>query len=420
MATVTAISTKGGGGGKGVLGYISRDDKTENGRWVTALNCTPSTAYDEFRNTKQLYKKTGGIQYYHFVQSHPKGYEISPELAHKIAVEFAESGFKGFECVVATHTDADHIHSHIVFNSVSFEDGHKYHSNKFTLQELRELSDEICMKYGVTTLDKPKMNRQTNGISTGEYRSAMKQQSWKMDLMNTIDLMMSKAKSRKHFLWLMRQEGYGVRWEEGRKYITYTCPNGMKCRDNKLHEEKYRKEMMSREFEIRRNEAGLAGERRESLGHQSGDISVRQQLEGSDRLEQADLGYAGGDIGNDVGTPDKRGHTVSSSEDRAEFGKKSVGTAESLAGHGLTGWETERAILYADEAARRIQAQAQGQAVGSDNSLTGELGTAAFGLGALAALIEDTPAEDDDDYPTTDRKRLAEEIRKKEELGMKM
>ena len=55
-----------------------------------------------------------------------------------------------------------------------------------------------------------------------------------MDLMNTIDLMMSKAKSRKHFLWLMRQEGYGVRWEEGRKYITYTCPNGMKCRDNKL------------------------------------------------------------------------------------------------------------------------------------------------------------------------------------------
>ena len=58
--------------------------------------------------------------------------------------------------------------------------------------------------------------------------------------------------------------------------------------------------------------------------------------------------------------------------------------------------------------------------MGSDNSLTGELGTAALGLGALAALIEDTPAEDDDDYPTTDRKRLAEEIRKKEELGMKM
>ena len=420
MATVTAISTKGGGGGKGVLGYISRDDKTENGRWVTALNCTPSTAYDEFRNTKQLYKKTGGIQYYHFVQSHPKDYEISPDLAHKIAVEFAERGFKGFECVVATHNDADHIHSHIVLNSVSFEDGHKYHSNKFTLQELRELSDEICMKYGVATLDKPRLDRQTNGISTGEYRSAMKQQSWKMDLMNTIDLMMSNAKSRKHFLWLMRQEGYGVRWEEGRKYITYTCPNGRKCRDIKLHEEKYRKEMMSREFEIRRNETGLAGERREGFRHQSGDVSVRLKLESTDRLDQADLGYAGGDLGDAVGAADEGRDPISASEDRAEFGKKSVGTAESLAGHGLTGWETERAILYADEAARRVQTQAQGQAVGSDNSLTGELGAAAFGLGALATLIEDTPAEDEDDYLTTDRKRLAEEIRKKEELGMKM
>ncbi|SDB53908.1 Relaxase/Mobilisation nuclease domain-containing protein [Ruminococcaceae bacterium FB2012] len=420
MATVTAISTKGGGGGKGVLGYISRDDKTENGRWVTALNCTPATAYDEFRNTKQLYKKTVGIQYYHFVQSHPKGYEIRPDLAHKIAVEFAERGFKGFECVVATHTDADHIHSHIVFNSVSFEDGHKYHSNKFTLQELRELSDEICMKYDVATLDKPRLDCQTNGISTGEYRSAMKQQSWKMDLMNTIDLMMSKAKSRKHFLWLMRQEGYGVRWEEGRKYITYTCPNGMKCRDNKLHEEKYRKEMMEREFKIRGYEASLARERRESLGHQSGDVSVRQQLEGSDRLDQADLGYAGGDLGDAVGAADEGRDSVSASEDRGQFRAGADGAAEIAAGPGLTGWETERAILYADEAARRVQAQTQGQNVGCDNSLTGELGVAALGLGALVALIEDTPAEDDDDYPTTDRKRLAEEIRKKEELGMKM
>ena len=178
--------------------------------------------------------------------------------------------------------------------------------------------------------------------------------------------------------------------------------------------------MMSREFEIRRNETGLAGERREGFRHQSGDVSVRLKLESTDRLDQADLGYAGGDLGDAVGAADERRHTVYAEEDRAEFGKKSVGTAESLAGYGLTGWETERAILYADEAARRVQTQAQGQAVGSDNSLTGELGAAAFGLGALAALIADEPAEDDDDYPTTDRKRLAEEIRKKEEHGMKM
>lgn len=150
MATVTALSTKGGGGGKASLEYICRDDKTDYKRLVYVGNCTLQTAYDEFRNTKQLYNKTGGIQYYHFVQSHPKGYEISPESALKIASEFAD-------------------------------------------RELRELSDEICMKYGVATLDKPDLKRRTNGITTGEYRSAMKQQSWKMDLMNTIDIVMRCA-----------------------------------------------------------------------------------------------------------------------------------------------------------------------------------------------------------------------------------
>ena len=95
------------------------------------------------------------------------------------------------------------------------------------------------------------------------------------------------------------------------------------------------------------------------------------------------------------------------------------GTAESLAELGLTGWEIERAILFADEAARRIQAQAQGQTVDSNNSFTGELGAAAFGLGALVALIEEQPVEDDV-WSGSDRKTLAKEIEKKEELGMKM
>ncbi|SDB56363.1 Relaxase/Mobilisation nuclease domain-containing protein [Ruminococcaceae bacterium FB2012] len=419
MATVTAISTKGGGGGKGSLKYICRDDKTEQGRWITAINCTPQTAYEEFRNTKQLYGKTDGAQYFHFVQSHPSGYDISPELALKIAREFSEKAFKGFECVIACHTDAPHIHCHFIVNSVSCEDGHKFRSNKFTLKAMRQLSDEICMKYGVATLDKSHLQKKSRGVSPREYHSGMKGESWKIELMNTIDYAMLKAKSKKHFLWLMRQEGYSVKWQDNHKYITYTCPNGCRVRDDKLHEEKYRKEMMIREFEIRGNEARLARERRESLGHQSRDVSVRQQLESVDRLNEADLGYADGDTGNDVELADERGHAVSADKDRAEFGAGADRAAESLAGHGHTGWETERAILIADEAARRVQAQAQGQTVGCDNSLTSELGAAALGLGALAALIADEPAEDDD-FQISDRKLLAEEFRKKEELGMKM
>ncbi|HNZ99934.1 DUF5655 domain-containing protein [Ruminococcus sp.] len=77
MATVTAISTKGGGGGKKSLDYICRDDKTEGKKYVTALNCSLPTAYQEFQNTRVMYGKTDGIRYYHFVQSHPSGYNTN-------------------------------------------------------------------------------------------------------------------------------------------------------------------------------------------------------------------------------------------------------------------------------------------------------------------------------------------------------
>ena len=419
MATVTAISTKGGGGGKGSLRYICRDDKTENKKWVTAINCTPQTAYEEFRNTKQLYGKTDGTQYFHFVQSHPSGYDISPELALEIAREFAEKVFAGFQCVIACHTDAPHIHCHFIVNSVSCEDGHKFRSNKFTLKAMRELSDEICQRHGVVTLDKSHLQRKSRGVSPREYHSGMKGESWKVELINTIDYVMRKAKSKKHFMWLIRQEGYYVKWQDNHKYITYTCPNGCRARDDKLHEEKYRKEMMEREFKIRRYEANLTRERRESVRHKQSDLGVRFKLEGSDRLDQADFGYAGGDLGNSVGALDERGHTVSAEKDRAEFGAGADRAAESAAGPGLTGWETERAILIADETSRRIQAQAQGQTVDSNNSFTGELGAVAFGLGALASLIEKQPVEEDV-WRGSDRKTLAKELEKKEDLGMKM
>ena len=267
MATVTAISTKGGGGGKKSLDYICRNDKTEGKKYVTALNCSLPTAYQEFKNTREMYDKTDGIKYYHFVQSHPSGYNIAPELAHKIAVEFAERAFPGNEVVIATHTDADHIHSHFVLNAVNAETGLKYHSNKFTLQDLRQLSDVICQKYGMTTLIKPELHKQSNGVTNGEYRVAMRGESWKMALSNTIDAVMKRAKSKKQFRFYMKQCGYEVRWEDSRKYITYTCPNGRKCRDNKLHEAKYRKENMEYEFEIRRNEGCLQREFEGGTGH---------------------------------------------------------------------------------------------------------------------------------------------------------
>ena len=439
MATVIAISTKGGGGGKKSLDYICRDDKTEGKKYVTALNCSLPTAYQEFKNTREMYGKTGGIRYYHFVQSHPSGYDIEPALAHKIAVEFAERAFKGHEVVVATHTDADHIHSHFILNAVNVDTGLKYHSNKFTLNDLRQLSDEICQKYGVTTLTQPELGKQTHGVTTGEYRSAMHGESWKMNLSNTIDAVMKRANSKKQFRFYMKQYGYNVRWEDSRKYITYTCPNGRKCRDNKLHEAKYRKENMEYEFKIRRNERSFQTEYGGSTGHTDYGMRHRQQLAGGDLTAEIADGFGYRNESESQRYYDIRGYEnalgESASDIRSGAGECREGKRADVAkrdgrgveagsggeGPRLTGWEAERADLIAAEMLRRAEQKSRLQTAstgGADRSAAPDI---VVGIAAVASMIDDEPA-DDTEYARQhiDRKALAKEIRKKEDLGMHM
>ena len=237
------------------------DDVTRR-HLVTGINCVASTAYREFMNTKRFYEKTGGRMYYHVVQSFSPEEELTAETAHEIALKLAEE-FAGFEVLVCTHTDRDHLHSHLIINSVSAEDGRKYHSDKDNIQRIRMASDQLCMQYGLSIV-KPKQKR-TPGMSAAEYRSADKGESWKLRLAIAIDDAMAVARTRAHFLELMEMEGYRVRWEKDRKYITYTTPEGKQCRDIRLHEAKYVKENMEREFRIRKQilygpeETGEAG-----------------------------------------------------------------------------------------------------------------------------------------------------------------
>ncbi len=439
MATVTAISTKGGGGGKKSLDYICRDDKTENKKFVTALNCSLPTAYQEFKNTREMYGKTDGVKYYHFVQSHPSGYKIEAALAHKIAVEFADRAFKGHEVVVATHTDADHIHSHFIFNAVNAETCLKYHSNKFTLQDLRQLSDEICLKYGVTTLKSPELHKQSNGVTNGEYRVAMRGESWKMALSNTIDMVMKRAKSKKQFRFYMKQCGYDVKWEDNRKYITYTCPNGRRCRDNKLHEAKYRKENMEYEFEIRRNERSFQTEYGGSTGHTNYGLRPGKQLAGGDITAGVADGHAvrcqgsdgrDHDICTDETVPAKSaddtrsGHREVIGDTESNVGNHDVRSVEAGSGgegSRLTGWEAERADLIAAAMLRRAEQKSRLQTAPTGGADRVSAPDIIGGIATLASMIEDEPA-DDTEYARehVDRKTLAKELRKKEDLGMHM
>ncbi len=425
--------TQTAGGMKKVLAYVTRQEKTqsEDKQYVTSLNCNTATAYEEMLATKNAYHKNSGRMYYHLVQSFPKGDGTPPELAHRIAVELAEKAFGKYECVVATHIDREHIHSHFVFNSVSFEDGRKYHSNGNTVQELMDLSDEICMKYGVSVLDRQQQKKK-DVISDREYRSAVRGESWKFQLMNAVTEVMKQSKSKKQFVFMMKQLGYGVRWEDSQKYITYTCPNGRRCRCAKLHGEKFAKEMMEYEFKIRREcldgtqQIRLAGGGRNHAYGGGG----QPKLDGGDQFDEKILRGAGGTVEVTGRADDQTGFGKSgeSTDQNPTRNAEKSGTASGRndsdvaiihTGITVTGWETERGILLAAERIRRLEAEntIENAQLGCDFAV--DAFDLVAGIADVASIM-DEPTEDEDIERHSDSKVLAEEIRRKEALGMHM
>ena len=236
---------------KSVMRYVSKLSKTlwDGQQLVSGIDCQPETAFDEFLSTKLLHHKDGGVMFYHMVQSFPKGAGIDPRTAHEAAHRLA-GYFDGCEVLVCTHVDREHIHSHCIINSVNFETGKKVHMADEQIQELRVRNDQICEELGLPKFQRDGQ-RQSRGMSNAEYYTAVKGESWKFELMRVIDECMRYAGNREEFLILLRSEGYDATWTDSRKNITYVTPDGRKCRDNKLHIEKYLKENMEAEFEYR-------------------------------------------------------------------------------------------------------------------------------------------------------------------------
>ena len=236
---------------KSVMQYVAQKNKTLwNGvQLISGIGCQPETAFDEFLSTKHLHHKDGGVMFYHMVQSFPKGVAIDPRTAHE-AARWLAGYFEGCEILICTHTDREHIHSHCIINSVNFETGKKVHMADEQIQELRIRNDQICEELGLPKFQRDSQ-RQSRGMSNAEYYTASKGESWKFELMRVIDECMRCAGNREEFLVLLRSEGYNATWTDGRKNITYTTPEGRKCRDSKLHIEKYLKENMEAEFGYR-------------------------------------------------------------------------------------------------------------------------------------------------------------------------
>ena len=397
---------------KGVIDYCMQPSKTldegEQLAYVSGINCIPELAQESFLATQNHFGcKAGNVRFYHYVQSFKPEERLSPQQAHNIGVEMAQS-FGNREVIVATHIDRDHLHNHFVVSAYDFETGIKLHNNKFYLAELRKRSDEICQAHGLSTLNEYDPRKKSQRLGPKEYRAAERGNSWKMELRVAIDYCMARSRSKSEFKKEMKKLGYDMIYTPERKYITYILhlENGeeRRVRDNRLNEDKYRKENMDREFRIRAELYGqaegeeyagsiaIAGNTARTHGANQrrglGEVAGVAQGNATDQRTDGKPGSGLFVSGDGVQADDDGGSA------RADGGIQE-GHRETDEGSYGTGWESERQSLASHRPADN-PGRSDLVASSSTDRHSDDLGLAlmgARGAGHLMSLFEDDGEE---------------------------
>ena len=228
--------------------YVLRQDKTsELLTYVTGPYCRDEIKYDlvyrTFLEEKKMWDKDSGRMYAHNIISWHKDEQITPEQALEFGKEFAENWFSGFQTLVAVHKDKDHIHCHLVTNSVSYEDGRKLHNTRKDLERMKQLTNQMCRERGLTVAEKGK-HFDGSQIEKGEviawskdkynlFRQQVKD-SFVADCAMAVLKALENCISKEKFIEKMKQFGWNVNWTEKRKHITFQNQEGKKVRDSNL------------------------------------------------------------------------------------------------------------------------------------------------------------------------------------------
>ena len=204
------------------LDYAANRDKTEQSCFESSYACTLETAFADMRQTKEQWHKPGGVQGYHLVQSFAAG-EVTPELAHQIAKELADRVLGGrYEYVIGTHLNTGHIHSHVVWNSVSQIDGKMYHSNyRSYVTEIRAISDELCQKYKLSVIDTENSNHVAKPYA--EWLAEKNNQpTWRTAIRQDVDDAIRQSLTWRQFVAALQDKGYELQFN--RKYPVLRPP----------------------------------------------------------------------------------------------------------------------------------------------------------------------------------------------------
>ena len=190
------------------INYVLNGDKTEERVLTAHLNCDPGRECRQMLDTKQAVGKVNGVQYYHMIQSFKPG-EITPELALEIAKEFAQEHLPGYETVIGVHVDKEHIHAHILFNSVNADTGEKYHSNAQSYySQIRGISDRLCREHGLSVIMEGSPGKAVSYIEW--LRQSRGQPTFRSMLEADLRTAIEDANDLGHFFMLMEHKGWEI------------------------------------------------------------------------------------------------------------------------------------------------------------------------------------------------------------------
>ena len=203
---------------KKVLNYVG-----EKAYETYGINCSENykQVASEFFETKDYFKKIGGRQYRHYIQSFSPN-EISKDKVLEIAIKWAEKSFSGHEIFIAVHDDKEHLHSHFIVNTVNFETGEKLHEEARNLVFKKEINDEICKSYGIDNQKAIKRKGDVISYDTNKYQ-IIKKGADITRLVENIIKNMQIATSKENFIFNMQKDGYSTEWEENKKHIVFTA-----------------------------------------------------------------------------------------------------------------------------------------------------------------------------------------------------
>ena len=305
--------------------YVLRQDKTgELLTYVTGPYCHDEINYDlvyrTFLEEKKMWNKDTGRMYAHNIISWHKDEQITPEQAFEFGKEFAENWFSGFQTLVAVHKDKDHIHCHLVTNSVSYEDGRKLHNTRKDLERMKQLTNQMCRERGLTVAEKGK-HFDGSQIEKGEviawskdkynlFRQQVKD-SFVADCAMAVLKALENCISKEKFIEKMKQFGWNVNWTEKRKHITFQNREGKKVRDSNLFKTFHldiSKEGLENEFN---------GNRKKARDSANRDSRSDEELAGYYRQVEAACEGAGGVTGASDGR--ERRVTGEKSEDERVY-----------------------------------------------------------------------------------------------------